>query len=310
MPQYDTTAHLLPSVRQRAFVPQSNATFKPVDTLRMMTEVLHSRIVPELLKVREEYYVTTVDVPFVAGVAEYVAPARALGGELRDVLVVQTDGKTRNLDEMDPERLVGLNAARGTPNQFTMRADFVQVAPIPDTAGESLRFVYHRWPSVLIETSAAARITTPIFQGGPSLNLANDPVGWTTAMRYDVVEGVPPFRILAADLIATVVGAGITFTTNLPTGLKVTDYVCIAGESPVAQIPYALYPLLVEATAGEQMRATGDLQRAAASDQLFEVKLRAAKSVVGKRVKGEVRRMTNGMDKWRGPAWKPGGWSY
>lgn len=308
MPQYDTTGYLLPAVRQRAFVPSSNATFKPPDVLRMMTEVLLSRVVPELLKVREEYYVQETDVPFSIGVSDYQIPARALGGELRDVLVVGTNGITRNLDEMDPETQVGSNTATGSPSSFTMRDNYVRVNPIPSALGESLRFVYHRWPPELVETAAAALVTG--VAGNVATCAGGVPGGFSTSTLLDAIAGLPPFVHRAIDVFPTAVtGTTVTFSA-LPTGLVKGDYICLANEAPVAQIPRALYPLLVEACASEQMRAVGDLSRASASDTLFEVKKKAALSVIGKRVKGEVRRMTNGMDKWRGPVWKPGGWMY
>lgn len=299
---YDTTGHLLVSVSRRTFVPQSGAALSAADILRVMTEELRSSVVPLLLRVAEEFYVQESDTALVAGTAEYAIPSRAGGLELRDVQVLAASGESRSLAWVDPEEMVGRRLLAGPPSRFCLKAESVVVHPTPSAAGETLRLSYHRWPSHLVPTVEAGAVTTT---AGNVANLGSVPGTFTTSTPLDVVQGRPPFKILGADLLPSAVGGSSVTFSSLPTGIVAGDYVCLAGESPVAQVPHALYPLLVERTVGTILRSKGDLKRYAASAKESERLERLAVETLGKRVVGEARRVPNGMAKWSRP-W--GGW--
>jgi hypothetical protein len=76
----------------------------------------------------------------------------------------------------------------------------------------------------------------------------------------DIIRPLPGFRSIVIDTVATFSSATATFSsgTTITNQLAVGDYVCIAGESPMPQLPAELHPLLAQETACACLRASGD----------------------------------------------------
>jgi hypothetical protein len=78
--------------------------------------------------------------------------------------------------------------------------------------------------------------------------------------KVDIIRPKPGFRPVAIDTVATFSSATATFSdgTAITSQLSVGDYVCIAGEAPMAQLPAELHPLLAQDVACAVLRASGD----------------------------------------------------
>lgn len=304
MPSYDTTGYLLPSVKQRGLVPTAQSTFLTADILRILNEEQLSSVVPLLLGVREEYFVKDVDTALVAGTSEYAIPTRAMGGQLRDVVVLQADGTTRNLERQYPEAVVGASTDRGAPHSFTLRGNTLVVLPTPIAPGETLRMSIQQRPGYLVETVATATVTSINTGTGVVTASGGVPSSMSTTSPVDFVRAKPGFECLGQDVTPT--GKAATTLTialaSLPSSLAVGDYVCLAGEAPVAQLPVELHPVLVLRGVSVLLKASGDMEGSAAALKEAQEKEGKALTLLSERVKGEQRKISNGFAKWRG-AW-------
>jgi hypothetical protein len=128
----------------------------------------------------------------------------------------------------------------------------------------------------------------------------------------DIIEGRPPFRTLARDITPTIVaGTAVTFASGvLPSGLLAGDFVCLAQESPVAQLPDGFQPALTLAACANALDSLNQPEKAQAKRQQAGAKAGAALMALRSRVKGGTRKINNGMDKWRSAGdalswWRP-----
>jgi hypothetical protein len=300
---YTATNYLIPAIKRRLMVPTTQATFQAADFLAVLNAELQSEVVPLLMSVREEYFVAETDVDVTAGTAAYDIPERAIGGDLRDVLMVASDGTTRNLVRLEPEAAVGWPAGDGTPAGFVLKDEQVVLYPAPSGTTEQLRLSYHRRPGVLVDVADVATVSSSTATAVTAV--ASAPASFTTSAPLDFIRGAPQFRTLSAEVTPSAVsGTSITITT--PSGLAAGDYLALAGESPVAQVPLELLPVLVLRACIVIATALGDREMAGMVSGELQAKQQSALTLIANRVKGEQRKMPNGMRRWRGCV--GGGW--
>ena len=150
MAQTYTTTDLIASVKTKGLIPTSQSTFQDEDFLRFGTEEIQVSLLPTLLSVREEFFVTYADQQITANQEGYDIPDRAVGRALRDVLYVngnpgQITGSTevQSLARLEPDQLPWQqNVARSTNDfMFYPRDDKIILSPQPRTTHGTLRLV-------------------------------------------------------------------------------------------------------------------------------------------------------------------------
>lgn len=250
-----TTTELLASVRQRAQIPTSQTTFTDAKLLRIATEEMRSMLVPFIMSVREEYFVTYKDYTITASQSAYRIPERAIGGKLRDAVMVDSSGTIYELTRIPSQRRANSNT--GTPNSFYIEGNYVCLYPTPAVTVNTLRLYYYQRPGELIATSAAAACTglssTVVTSGAV-------PSTMSTSTPLDFIRNGPGFETLAIDKTPSgKTGTTLTFAAStIPSEFAVGDYVCLAGQSPIPQIPYELHTILYQRTAIKVLEAIGD----------------------------------------------------
>lgn len=281
-----TTTALLASIRRRAAIPNSVALGSlDSDLLALATEELQGPVAAFLVSVREEYFVTYRDETLVDGTVAYDIPARAIGGALREVQVVDSGGATRNLVLLTVEEMEGQTAS-GIPFGFLVRGNKVVVHPAPTSGVGTLRLWYSRRPSELVPVSSAMAITS--IAGAPTYAGAK-PGSITTATPCDVVKAQPHFDALSDDITpqSVVASTSVTFSSSVA-GAAVGDFVCLSGQSPVPQIPADLHPILAQRTAIKWLENVGYGEKAdMAKKKLGELEERALQAIQP-RVEGEA----------------------
>jgi hypothetical protein len=113
-------------------------------------------------------------------------------------------------------------------------------------------------PSELVAVAQCAPITS-IASLSSKILTATAVSGWATAAtNYDVVKAKPGFDTYELENSATRTSNTFTFSSGLDTAIVVGDYICLAGESPIPQIPVALHPLLAHRVVLRALEALGD----------------------------------------------------
>ena len=280
-----TTADLLDSIARKSFVPVGQGTFTNADLLAVADEQLLNTIVPAILAAREEYLVYSTDLSVVSGTNAYNVPSRAVGMMIRDVALVDGTNVDFNFPRLDPDMITTSNP--GTPTGFYLKNNQVVLYPTPNASGKTLRLFYYLRPAKLVETSEAA-VVSAIDTGTNTVSVVSIPSAWTTGDEFDLIKQDGGQEPLALDQTSTTVsGTDITFA-SLPTGLRVGDYVALAGETPLVQLPAEFRPILAQAVAAEILLDQNQPGAEKAEKKLQE-QLAAAIKLVTPRVTGQPK---------------------
>lgn len=280
-----TTTYLLASLRRRGMIPSTDEALATADFLAFADEELQTEVVQVLLAAREEYLVSKIpyDQTIVSGTTTYAIPPRAIGGKLRQVLTVDSNGDECPLTRVEPEH-------SGSDAGYMFEGNTIELTSTQITG--TLRQTYFMRPNRLVATTAVGLISA--INTGTGVITCNVPSTFTTSERFDFVKGTPGFECLAIDKTPSAVGgASITFSTSdLPSGLAVGDYVCLAGESPIPQIPVELHPFLSQRIVVRALEALGDPKAAVAEKTADRLRARAV-SLIAPRDQGARRVIIN-----------------
>jgi hypothetical protein len=117
-------------------------------------------------------------------------------------------------------------------------------------------------PSTLVENKFGAVISSIDTNTG-IISVSNIPTTFSTGLEYDFTESRTPNKLLGYDKTATVNSTLNTITfapADLPSELKVGDYITLAEETIVPHLPVELHPTLAQRAAVHCLHALGDQQ--------------------------------------------------
>lgn len=277
-----TTTDLIAAIKRKASIPTNQSLFSTSDFLEFAWEEMLTDLIPCIMSAREEYFVADYDYSITADQAAYAIPPRAIGDALRDVKVV--DGTEQwSLPRLEPEQ-VG-DTASGQEG-FFLRANDVVLVPTPTISQYTLRLSHHRRPGKPVATTSAAQITSV---GATSVVVSSVPSTWTTGTLVDFIKAKPGFQCLGIDQAITGVSGTTVNFTAVPSGVAVGDWLALATESPIIQIPVELHPVLAQMVANRCQIAQG---KPAKVDREELMKMRdAALGLLTPRVAGEPRKI-------------------
>lgn len=299
-----TSTELLASIKLRAAVPISNITFSDDDLLAFAQEEIELKLLPSILAVKEEFYVTLATIPLVDNQSDYEIPYRAIGNKVRSVFYEQQPGTMLSLAHV-PMELINNYTINTFPYQFAgfvLENDHLKLVPrIASGAQGNLLLRYYLRPNTIVKMSRGARIrsidrTTGVVEvsnGATGLNLV--PSNITLNSQIDFIKGKSTNKTYSFDISpVSVNSAGGTITFNpsdIPSELVVGDWICSAGETVIPQVPPELHVMLAQAVACRILESLGDtqgLQNANAKLAEMEQKLL---SVIDSRVESPFRKI-------------------
>jgi hypothetical protein len=281
VPDFTTTA-LVAGVKRRGFL-SGGSGLSSGEILQYASDELRTGIPAFLKSIREEYIIASVDIAVSSALVD--VPARAVGAALRTIGMLQTDGRVLSLDRIEPENADGLTGQTGTPTGYVFRGNQVELLPAP-TSG-TLRLTYQQRPGQLVLPSACARVTGT--DDSFTLTVASVPSTMTAGVLCDLVSGTPNFVASALDLeIVAVTTTTIEFTSIIDTLFSVGDFVCLAGETCIPQVPTEVHDLLAQATAAAVADAQGS-QRLDSINKKLEKLREETRLILSPRSDGSAR---------------------
>lgn len=303
---YMDSDDLLTSIKLRAAVPLAQVSFSDQDLLNFASEEIDLKVVPSILSVREEYYVTTERVPLVANQSAYSIPYRAIGGRVRFVYLESTDGTIHPLAQIAMEHLPDYQVSSFSYRQsgFYLENDKLVLLPPMDNASSAtgnLIIKYYMKPNKVVESSRGGQIksiaTNPLVATQTDIEVHDDlPANITASSEVDFIQSKSNHKTKGFDVIVQAIPSKKILTINtsdLPSDLVVGDFVCSAGESVIPQVPSELQVMVAQAVACRVLEAIGDTQglaNATAKLSEMEVKLLA---VVDSRVEAPGKKAVN-----------------
>src|ERR1019366_1580977 len=295
------------SVQRYTAVPSSQVTFLNTDFYALADDSIRGKIIPLVIKHMAEFYVFPYNYSININQASYAIPARAINMILRSVEIVSatnSDSKA-NLDQLNREDLYAATTGNirimVKKSGFYIEGNNVILFPTPAQINtDILRMNIFLRPNQLVDPTACG-IITAINSGAGTITCAATPAAWTTSNKFDLVKAQPGFDCTAIDQVVTNIAAGvITFSSVLPTNVAVGDYVCLAGQSCVVQVPVELQPLLTQYVVVRCLSAQGDANGLKAALAELEVLEKNANLLLTPRVQGSVKRVTKsrGINRW------------
>lgn len=252
-----TTTDFLTSVRMRGSIPTSTSSSNVNNTtnlLSMGTEELHIKLLPLIMSIREEFYVTSKDYSITANQATYALPSRASGMVVRDIQIV--DGSSiYSLRPIDPDLIS--TTSTGSVDGYYFQHNNIVLYPTPGSTSGTLRVRYFARPSRLAATSACAQISA-IDTGTNTVTVAAVPSSWSTSTPLDFIKATAPYYNPAVDQTPTNVAATTITFSSLPSDIAVGDWLALAEYTPIPQIPHEFQPLLAQMTVVKALEAIGD----------------------------------------------------
>ena len=187
-----TSDDLIESVTRKIAAPLSQITFTEDDVLRFINEEFAISLVPSVLSMHEEYFVSTKLVPLVSQQGRYSIPDRAIGMKLRDLFWQDAYGNLFQMSQITEEdkaffqRSVGANQAI---HKYYVEGNDVVLAPNPNVNPTgSLVFVFFLRPNQLVRNSKAATISN--FSQTISINNASMSAGDSITTGTTVLTAV------------------------------------------------------------------------------------------------------------------------
>lgn len=299
-----TVDNLVNSLKLRGLPPSSQQTFSTDGFIQVLSEEMMTNIVPILDSVSEEYFVTNYDIPFVETVNTYAIPPRAVGGKLRDVVFVDTNGNEINLPRLRPEDIKSRTVFiryQPAPWGFYLKDNsvilFLGQTPNTQAGFPTLRLKYIRRPNILTAAANAAQITGVV---GNVVTVTAVPSMWNPTNAFDIIKGEQAFTTRGDDLAITlIVGTSITFTA-LPSTVAIGDWVALSNYSPIPQIPVEAHLLLAQYGTAKVLEAMGDMSgMSAALGKAAEMKQQFLQ-IITPRVEGSVIKLVSrsGIGDW------------
>lgn len=288
------TEDLIASIKNRSLAPISQATFTESDLLALASEELRTKLVSDLIKIREDFLQTHKIVPLEAGIAYYAIPERAVGDALKSVSYVEPSGQVRPpLPRGDSTDEGYYSITGGMPTRFYLEGDEVVLIPKPLNSAGSLKMVYPMRPSKLIATSGCAKITAVSYNSTTASFTVNTDLTASLSVgdKIDFVSAKSPFKCWAIDAVITQItdtliecAVSSVVDANGSVQPETDDYICPAGFSNIPQIPIEMHSVLAQMTVVKLMESLGDRAKMEAA----KVELREMRSEVGLVTKNRV----------------------
>lgn len=295
------------AVKRYSAVPTSQITFQNTDFYALGDDSIRAKIVPLVLKHMAEYYVYPYNYSINTNQGAYPIPSRAINMILRSLEIVSsTDPDTKvNIEQLNREDLFatisGNNQTLVKKNGFYIEGNNVILYPTPAQVDQdTLRMNIFIRPNQLVDPTACGLITS-INTGAKTITCSSVPSTWTTSNLVDTVKANPGFDCTSIDQVITNISGGvITFSSSLSTNISVGDYVCLAGQSCVVQVPVELQPLLTQYVVVRCLSAQSDQNALKAAIAELEALEKNASLLLTPRVQGSVKRVTKarGINRW------------
>jgi hypothetical protein len=108
--------------------------------------------------------------------------------------------------------------------------------------------------------------------GASSVTLSTTPpAAFVTGAVFDVVSGTPNFETRGIDLTGGTVSSN-TIPITVPAGTVAGDYLCLAGQTPIPQVPPEVHYLLAQRAAQTIAASTGSVRLASIQADLAQAR--------------------------------------
>lgn len=254
-----TWTQLEDDIKVKGMIPTSQNTFTEDRLLAITNNVLLAKLLPNILKARESYYSYDIDTAINA-TGVYDIHTRAVGAKLDNLALISSNTRLDLVMYLEDELTDITQPPDGKPGFFIKRNQFT-ILPTNGNGWSYVRQTIFLRPPRIIANADGAQVTA-INTSTKVVTFTTVPSTWTASNIFDIVQGAPHFDTLAIDqtisAITTGSGGTLTFVSALPSRLAVGDWISLAGETPVIQVPVEFNSLLSQYAANECLKNGSD----------------------------------------------------
>lgn len=284
-------AELLQDIRDRGSLPSADLRFTDTKLLAAATLELRDVVTALVIESQSDRMVYLSDMTVTAGLAEYRLPTRAVAGRWQSVgWKGDGDSAWTRLRQLHPEDYyLQSDTAQGPPAAFFVRDYMLHLVPMPNRTG-TLRLPYYMRPNALV-LPAAVGVVDSADATALTVVIAGDsvPAGFGDSGVFDVVRSTPGFETLVTSQAADISGQVMTFAVGGLESVQPGDYVCLAGQSPVAQCPVEVRALLATRAARRALKSVNEGSQAAMLDSDVAELTATAQALLSPRVDSEPK---------------------
>lgn len=299
---YLTSNTLIESAKRKALIPTNQSTFKEADFLAFASEELKMGLLPTILQLHEEFYVYAEKISLVSKKSRYGIPYRAIGGKLRDVFYQDTAGNLVEMSRISPDDRAAFQGSAVATNYifYYIEGNDIVLTPSVEAAVGNLVVSYYMRPNDLVSETRVGiiqNINTDDAAGTTTYYLDRIPSGFSTTLKYDLLQSKPGHKTRRYDLSSTainVINKTITFNTvDIDTETETGDHVAFAGECIIPQCPTDLHSILAQRVAARCLEALGDTQGLTNANTKLQELEQKTTILVDQRVDGAPQKIVN-----------------
>jgi hypothetical protein len=275
--------------------PDDTSTFTDSRILDILDEEMSAQVLNKLITLHGENLTVSEDIERNED-GTYTFPYRAVGNKLRDVSLINGN-VVYELSQVSIGELPDYSYERdaiSTMDKFYVENNKIKIIQ-PSRSYSAIRIRYYLRPSYLTKTEESGTISsiiTDTVAGTVTLTLSSVGKNFTSSSKFDLVGHQSPNKIKAFDLDAVSLTTGTTgnIVLNLSDiadtidDLQVGDYVALAEETPVPNIPTEMHPLLAQAAAVQLLESMTDTEALKNAQARFEKMTAAIQELIDDRV--------------------------
>jgi hypothetical protein len=264
MASFLTSDELIESVVRRTHIPKSQITFTDQDILAFANEEMMIGMLPSIMKLHEEFYVYPFEIPLLPSQNQYEIPDRSIGDKVRTMFYKDNSQTLQEMARILPEDLAFYQArfASVYPRAFYLENNFVVLVPeITQSPQGSIVMKTFLRPNQLVPNKEAGIIQS-IDTINNIITVSTVPTGFKVNLLYDFIQMNRSHRTKGMDIPVLAINPllkTITFAPGtIPDSLIVGDYMNIAQQTIVPQMPDELHSVLAQRVACRALEAQKD----------------------------------------------------
>lgn len=286
-----TNDTLLENIRLRAMLPESQNLYTDARLLMLADDELQTVIFPMIMSIKGDYFVA-VDTQTMTSSLTYPIPGDAVGIKIKDAYWrdpnwpdTQPDSQITQINYQD---LTGQGGGSFQNVAFYVMGNDVHLTNVYQ--GKYLKLRYYKRASKLVPNDEGG-IVTAVNTGTEQITLDAVPSDWEVGDTVDAIAADPPFETTASALTISNI-AGSVITVDDADDVSVGDWICLEGETTIAQITPEAHPILAQSVAVKCLEGLSD-PNMVTSQAKFEQLKKAFIDTMTPRVDGQAKKIVN-----------------
>lgn len=281
------TEDLVEQIKENTSTEFAQSRFSQSTIINICNEESLKRIRPIISDLQKEFFVVTTSVTIAAGDKSVRLPKRASGRGLREIYLTVGTDKRRLVQITREEATLRDTTAQGTPTEFYFEADSV-VFTRPADQTMTVYLVLEVSPGKLVLSTAVTTVSSVDFDTGV-VTIAGTPSGFGT-VEYDFIQQLGYGNAVLSCGLTPVSVSGTILTFNaaeLPKTLKAGDYISLAGQTPVPNMPDEAVVCLIHAVSTRIYRLRGDFDSMKAEQNELQNAIIYLQRALSDRIEGQ-----------------------